>query len=46
MQDIVMSMLDDGVVAVVPTDTTDNPNYTDSYDILSLRTGKILEYAD
>mgnify|MGYP003487053653 FL=1 len=43
MQDIVMSMLDDGVVAVVPTDTTDNPNYTDSYDILSLRTGKILE---
>ena len=44
MQDIVMSMLDDGVVAVVPTDTTDNPNYTDSYDILSLRTGKILEW--
>ena len=44
IQDIVMSMLDEGCVAIVPTDTDVNPNDTDSYKILSLRTGKILEW--
>ena len=44
IQDIVMSMLDEGVVAVIPIDTTINPNLTDSYDIASMRTGKILEW--
>ena len=44
MQDIVMSMLDEGCVAIVPTDTSFDPNITSSYDILSLRTGKILEW--
>ena len=44
IQDVVMSMLDEGCVAIVPTDTTFNPNVTDSYDILSMRTGKILEW--
>lgn len=44
IQDIVMSMFDEGVVAVVPVDTTVNPNVTGSYDILSLRTGKIVEW--
>ena len=43
-QDIVMSMLDEGVVAIVPIDTTVNPSVTGSYDILSMRTGKILEW--
>lgn len=44
MQDVVMSMLDEGCVAIVPTDTSLDPNSTSSYDILSLRTGKILEW--
>lgn len=43
-QDIVMSMLDEGCVAVVPVDTTFNPNVTGSYDIDTMRTGKILEW--
>lgn len=44
MQDVVMSMLDEGCVAIVPVDTTLDPTVTDSYDILSMRTGKILEW--
>ena len=44
IQDIVMSMFDEGVIAVVPIDTTTNPKVTDSYDILSMRTAKILEW--
>ena len=43
-QDVVMSMLDEGCVAIVPVDTTLNPRVTGSYDILSMRTGKILEW--
>lgn len=42
IQDIVMSMLDEGCVAIVPVDTSvtiENP-----FDILSMRTGKILEW--
>ena len=44
IQDIVMSMLDEGCVAIVPTDTDVDPKTTDSYKILSMRTGKILEW--
>ena len=44
IQDIVISMLDDGVVAVVPVDTDYDPNTTGSYDIYSMRTAKILEW--
>ena len=44
IQDIVMSMLDEGCVAIVPVDTTLDPKVTQSYDILSMRTGKILEW--
>lgn len=44
MQDVVMSMLDEGCVAIVPIDTTLDPTKTGSYDILSMRTGKILEW--
>ena len=44
IQDAVMSMLDEGCVALVPVDTTMNPNTTNSYDILTMRTAKILEW--
>lgn len=43
-QDIFMSLLDWGSVAIVPTRASANPLFTDSYDITSLRTGKILEW--
>lgn len=45
IQDAVMSMLDEGSVALVPVDTTIDPKITDSYDIKSIRTGKIIEWA-
>lgn len=44
IQDIVMSMFDEGCVAVVPVDTTEDPNVSGSYDIESLRVGKIVEW--
>ena len=44
MQDVVMSMMDEGCVAIVPVDTTINPNISGSYDINSLRVGQILEW--
>lgn len=44
IQDVVMSLLDEGCVAIVPIDTTLDPNVTGSFDILSMRTGKILEW--
>lgn len=44
IEDIVQSMFDEGVVAVVPVDTTSNPYMTSSYDILSMRTGKVIEW--
>ena len=44
IQDVVMSMLDEGCVAIVPVDTTLNPKVTGSYDINSMRTGKIVQW--
>lgn len=44
IQDVVLSMLDEGCVALVPTVTDVNPDYTDSYDIYEIRTGKITEW--
>lgn len=44
MQDIVMSMLDEGCVAIVPVETSLNPAITNSYDIYSMRVGKILQW--
>lgn len=44
IQDIVLSMIDEGVVAVVPVETDFNPDMTGGYDILSLRTGRIVEW--
>lgn len=41
IQDATHSMLDEGCVALVPIDTDDDPNDTTSYDILTMRTGKI-----
>ena len=43
-QDVVMSMLDEGCVAIIPTDTTMNPKVTDSYDIETMRVGKIVQW--
>lgn len=44
VQDIVMSLLDEGCVAVVPIDTDTDPFNTDSYKIYSLRTARILAW--
>lgn len=44
IQDIVLSMLEEGVVAVVPVDTDLNPMMTDSYKIYSMRVGTIMEW--
>ena len=44
MQDIVISLLDEGCVAIVPVDTIDDPEETDSYQIETMRVGKITEW--
>ena len=44
VQDIVMSMFDEGCVAVIPIDTTIDPKKSNSYDIHSMRTGQILDW--
>ena len=44
IQDLVMSMFDEGCVAIVPVDTTIDPKVTTSYDILSMRSGKIMDW--
>lgn len=44
IQDVVMSMFDEGCVAIVPVDTTLNPLKTGSYDIQTMRVGSIVEW--
>ena len=44
IQDVVMSMFDEGSVAIVPVDTSFDPRNSSSYDILSMRVGQILEW--
>ena len=44
IQDVVMSMFDEGVVAIVPVDTTMNPLKTGSYDIQTMRVGSVVEW--
>ena len=44
IQDAVMSMLDEGCVALVPIETTFNPQQTGSFDIVTIRTGKVLDW--
>ena len=43
-QDIVLSMFDEGCVAIVPVDTIDSPDLTESYKIITMRTGKIVQW--
>ncbi len=44
MQDVVMSLFDEGCIAIVPIDTTENIYVSGSYDIESLRVGKITQW--
>lgn len=44
IQDAVMSMFDEGVVALMPTETSIAPNETGSFDVLSMRTAKIIAW--
>ncbi len=44
IHDVVMSMMDEGVVAIVPVDTTIDPTKNNSFDIQSLRTGRVKEW--
>lgn len=44
IQDAVMSMFDEGCVAIIPVDTSVDPTDTDSFKIHSLRTGKIVKW--
>lgn len=43
-QDLVESMLDEGVVAAVPVETTFNPRLTGSFEIKDMRVAKVLEW--
>ena len=44
IQDVVMSLFDEGCVAIVPIETDKNPKFTNSYDICGLRTAKIIQW--
>ncbi len=44
MLDLIISLLDEGIIAVVPVDTTIDPKTSDSYQINTLRVGKILDW--
>lgn len=44
IQDTVMSMFDEGCIAIVPVDTTFNPYVTESYQIRTMRVGKIVQW--
>lgn len=44
IQDVVMTMFDEGCVAIIPVDTATDPNETDSMEILTVRTGKIVTW--
>lgn len=44
VQDVVISMFEEGTVAIVPVDTTANARIQDAFDILSMRTGKITQW--
>lgn len=44
IQDAVISLLDEGCIAIVPVDTTLNPTVTGSYDIQSMRVAKIVQW--
>ena len=43
-QDLVMSMFDEGAVAIVPIETKGDPTISSSFDVRSMRVGKIIEW--
>ena len=43
-QDLVMSMFDEGCVAIVPVDTKGDPQFSESYDVLTMRVGKVITW--
>lgn len=43
-QDLVRTLFDEGVIAIVPVDTTINPNFSGAYDIQSMRVGRIVQW--
>ena len=45
IQDVAMSLFDEGTIAIVPVDTTSDPTLSASYDILSMRTAKIVDWS-
>jgi hypothetical protein len=44
MQDVVMSMFDEGAVAIVPVDTTSNPDDSNTWDIVTMRVGRVIQW--
>lgn len=44
IQDVTLSLFDEGVVALVPVDTTSSPKNSGSFEIITMRTGKILDW--
>lgn len=44
-QDLVMSMFDEGVIAIVPIDTTSNPHVSNSWDIKTMRVGRVVRWS-
>lgn len=44
IQDAVMSLLDEGSIAIVPVDTDVNPKYNSSYEIYTMRVGKVVQW--
>lgn len=44
IQDVVISMMDEGVIAIVPTDTSIDPDVSKGYDILSMRVGEVVNW--
>ena len=44
IQDCVISLFDEGAIAMVPVDTSINPRFSSSYDVLTMRVGKILDW--
>ena len=43
-QDVFMSMFDEGEIAIIPVEATNDPTISESFDVISMRVGKILEY--
>src|SRR5690606_37706606 len=43
-QDVAMTLFEKGVIAIVPVDTSLDPNQTGGYDINTLRVGEILQW--